>query len=109
MSEAQQPAPAPVPSNPRLYVVDRVEGGVVVLIAEDESGTGAPDDREVRVGALGIPVSEGDVLRVPVLADGAPSWQQAAADPAVRAERLKQAGERLARLKERDPGGDVVL
>lgn len=124
MTQAQQPAPDPIPapSDQRLYVVDRVEGGIVVLIAEDvPGGTGAladpqepPNppalpDEEVPASALGVPVREGDMLRVPVGADGGPEWSEAAPDPAARAERLSEAEARIARLRKRDPGGDIVL
>lgn len=118
MTQAQQPAPDPIPapSDQRLYVVDRVEGGIVVLIAEDvPGGTGAladpqvPPDEEVLASALGVPVREGDMLRVPVGADGGPEWSEAAPDPAARAERLSEAEARIARLRKRDPGGDIVL
>lgn len=130
MTQAQQPAPDPIPapSDQRLYVVDRVEGGIVVLIAEDapaEAGALADPqapadpqeppnppalpDEEVLASALGVPVREGDMLRVPVGADGGPEWSEAAPDPAARAERLSEAEARIARLRKRDPGGDIVL
>lgn len=130
MSEAQQPAPAPAdqrtyvvdaperreagdpepaPADRRTYVVDRIEAGVAALVADEEPVSGASGDVEVRVEELPFQVAEGDVLRVPVRPDGALLWGAAAADPAARARRLAQAEERLARLRKRDPGGDVVL
>lgn len=69
----------------------------------------APPDEEVPVSALGVPVREGDVLRVPVGTYGDPEWSEAAPDLAARAERLRDAEARLARLRKRDPGGDVAL
>lgn len=115
MSEVQQPPPRPTPppasfqhtpaESERTYVVDRIEDGVAVLIPDDEAF--APED--VPVQKLGLPVSEGDVVRVPVRADGSPAWKDVLADPDERAERIEQAEARLGRLRERDPGGDVVL
>lgn len=130
MSEAQQPAPAPADRRTyvvdaperregagdpepapdrRTYVVDRIEAGVAALVADEEPVSGASGDVEVRVEELPFQVAEGDVLRVSVRPDGALLWGAAAADPAARARRLTQAEERLARLRKRDPGGDVVL
>lgn len=117
MSEMHQPAPKPTspptasfrstaPSAPeRTYVVDRIEGGVAAMIPDDE--VFAPED--VLVRRLGCRVSEGDVVRVPVRADGSLAWNDARADPRRRAERIEQAEARLERLKKRDPGGDVIL
>lgn len=117
MSEMHQPAPKPTspppasfrstaPSVPeRTYVVDRIESGVAAMIPDDEGL--APED--VLVRRFGYRVSEGDVVRVRVRADGSLAWSDARADPQQRAERIKQAEARLERLKKRDPGGDVIL
>ena len=130
MSEAQQPAPAPADRRTyvvdaperregagdpepapdrRTYVVDRIEAGVATLVADEEPVSGASGDVEVRVEELPFQVAEGDVLHVPTRPDGILVWGAAATDPAARARRLAQAEERLARLRKRDPGGDVVL
>lgn len=101
MSEMQQ---APTGST-RIYVADRIEDGVAVLIPDDEAFA----SEDVPVRKLGRRVSEGDVVRVPVRADGSPAWKDVSIDPDQRAERLEQAEARLERLRERDPGGDVVL
>ena len=101
MSEMQQ---APTGSV-RIYVADRIEDGVAVLIPDDEAFA----SEDVPVRKLGCPVSEGDVVRVPVRADGSLAWKDVSIDPDQRAERLEQAEARLRRLMERDPGGDVVL
>ncbi len=117
MSEMHQPAPKPTspppasfrstaPSAPeRTYVVDRIESGVAAMIPDDEAF--APED--VLVRRLGYRVAEGDVVRVPVGADGSLVWSDATADPQQRAERIKEAEARLERLRKRDPGGDVIL
>lgn len=107
MSEVPQPAPtqppAPVVSE-RVYVVDRIEGGVVVLVPEDD----AFPDEEVSADDLGPAVSEGDVVRATV-SEGVLGWRDAVLDPLLKAERLKRAEDRLRRLRKRDPGGDIVL
>lgn len=116
MSEMQQPPPKPTPppasfqqtapaGSERTYVVDRIEDGVAAMIPDDEAFAA----EEVPVRELGRRVSEGDVMRVPVRSDGSLAWTDASTDPAARAERLERAKARLARLKRRDPGGDVVL
>lgn len=101
MSEMQQ-APG---GSVRIYVADRVEDGVAVLIPDDEAFA----SEDVPVRKLGRRVSEGDVVRVPVRADGSLAWKDVSVDSDQRAERLEQAEARLERLRERDPGGDVVL
>lgn len=88
----------------RVYVVDRISGGVAVLVPDDDT---LPDE-DVAVAALPPRLSEGAALRVPVHGS-TPVWHEAAADPQLRAEREKAARRRLERLAKRDPGGDVVL
>lgn len=82
--------------------VDRVEGKIAVLIADDGSV------HEVRVAELGPNAREGAVLRIP-LADGAPQWALATRDRAEEASRLQSARARLERLRRDDPGGDLSL
>lgn len=124
MSDAQQSAPAPAPADPRIYVVDRIEGDLAVLVADEapaqaasgdpsdsvhDSRTKGPAEAEIPVGELPVSVAEGDVLRIPVWPDGTLGWGAAVVDPSARAQRLREAEERLARLRKRDPGGDIVL
>lgn len=124
MSDAQQSAPAPAPADPRIYVVDRIEGDLAVLVADEapaQAASGDPSDSlhdsrakglaeaEIPVGELPVRVAEGDVLRIPVWPDGTLVWGAAVLDPSARAQRLREAEERLARLRKRDPGGDIVL
>lgn len=130
MSDAQQSAPAPAPADPRIYVVDRIERDVAVLVADEapaQAASGDPSDSvhdsrangqgeataqeeaEIPVGELPVTVAEGDVLRIPVWPDGTLVWGAAVLDPSARAQRLREAEERLARLRKRDPGGDIVL
>ena len=86
-----------------VWVVDRIESGVAILIADR-------DGRQADVPVAGLPagVVEGTVLRVPE-ADGRPVWSEAVADEEARQARLREAEEVLQRLRRRDPGGDVVL
>ncbi len=98
------------PTKTRVFVVDRIEGSVVVLV-EDAEGAAA---LEVARRALPDGLREGDVLRVPMLEgagsqSGAPLWEKAVVDRGERAGRETEAQEVLERLKGRDPGGDVVL
>jgi len=85
------------------YAVDRLAGRFAVLIGDD----GRP--RRVPRTELPGPVSEGDVLRVPLDGAGVPEWAAAMADPGERRRRLDEAERRLEKLRKRDPGGDVVL
>lgn len=91
-----------------ILVVDRVEGNHVVLLRDE--GAGARPAMEEIVDATQLPpVSEGDVLRVPARAPGELDWAAATVEPELRRARLRQANERLARLRRRDPGGDITL
>ena len=87
----------------RRFVVDRREGSVVVLVTD----TGEQHD----VPAAELPRScraEGAVLDVPL--DGATlRWRDARRNRIEERGRLREAGERIARLRRRDPGGDVSL
>ena len=90
-----------VPS--RVYVVDRIEGRTVVLVADDDDA-----DVEVPRKQLTVAVQEGTVLRVP-LKDGELDWKNAESDPAERARRLEEMRRRMSRLRKKDPGGDLEL
>ena len=87
----------------RIWVVDRVEGGVAVLVADDNGQT-----HDVPLSILPHGSREGSVLRVGESA-GEPLWNSAVLDEAFRLERLKQAESALDELRKRDPGGDIVL
>jgi len=92
-------------STPRIYVVDRIEGDrerLAVLVPDQGAAV------EVPVRQLPRGCAEGDVLRVPVRGGG-PVWGEAVWDAAEKARRLADARERLRRLRNGDPGGDVVL
>lgn len=86
-----------------LWVVDRVEGSIAVLIRDGDERT-----EDVSVRALPAGTREGSVLRVPEL-DGRPDWTAAVPDEDARRARLREAEEVLERLRRRDPGGDLKL
>lgn len=91
-------------TGPELWIVDRVDGGIVVLIEEDSEVV-------VTVSAelLGELAVEGAVLSVPVGGVGEPLWENAVRDSAAENEFRREAEARVERLAERDPGGDVAL
>ncbi|MXW17602.1 MAG: DUF3006 domain-containing protein [Gemmatimonadetes bacterium] len=86
-----------------IWVVDRFEGRLAVLVADD-------DERQVHVPVAKLPAGTraGAVLRVPH-ADGEPRWEAATVDEELRQARLREAEVTLDRLRRRDPGGDVAL
>lgn len=89
--------------NDVIWVVDRMEGAVAVLVRDGDERT-----EDVSVGALPGGSREGSVLRVPEL-DGRPDWAAAVLDPDAPRARLRAAAEVLKRLRRRDPGGDIKL
>ena len=86
-----------------LAAVDRIENRTVVVVT-DEGNT-----HEVLRHNLGVRVKEGNVLRVPTDAGGAPIWKEARRDPAEERRRAGEVRKRLDDLKRGDPGGDVNL
>ena len=98
------PPADPVNDTSRLLVVDRREGRMLVLVAED--GT------TVEVSAARLPKdcrAEGAVLRVPIDVRGDLHWVDTVRDHAEEARRLDELSRRAERLRRSDPGGDVVL
>ncbi len=91
-----------------IFVVDRIKGDRIVLVPDDPSPADTDPQRVLRRHQL-PPVAEGDVLRVPSKSDGRPNWSSAIVDSALREERLRDAEAGLARLRRRDPGGDISL
>ena len=86
-----------------VWVVDRIASPVAVLVRDEDERR-----EEVPVALLPGGVREGAVLRVPE-SGREPAWARAVVDEELREARLRQAEEVLARLRRRDPGGDVVL
>ncbi len=87
----------------RIWVVDRVEGRIAVLVADDDEET-----LDVPLNVLPHGLREGTVLKVPE-SKGHPLWGSAMLDEELRLKRLRQAETILDELKNRDPGGDIVL
>lgn len=87
----------------RIWVVDRVEGGVAVLVADDDQET-----LDVPLSVLPPGLREGSVLSVGE-SGGEVLWTSAVLDEELRLERLRQAEAALDELRKRDPGGDIVL
>jgi hypothetical protein len=85
-----------------FYTADRIEGDIAVLVGDDGVGV------DVRRTALRVRVREGIVLRVP-LSDRGPDWSSCTIDDVEGERRLAEARARLARLRNSDPGGDLVL
>ncbi len=86
-----------------VWVVDRVEGSIAVLIRDDDECS-----HDIPLASLPAGSRPGSVLRVPE-SDGTPDWTLATLDEGARLARLREAEEILARLRKRDPGGDVKL
>ncbi|WP_419937999.1 DUF3006 domain-containing protein [Candidatus Palauibacter sp.] len=86
-----------------IWVVDRVEGSVAVLVRDGDERT-----EDVPIEMLPAGSRAGTVLCVPVV-DGRPDWMAATLDEEERRARLREAEEVLERLKRRDPGGDITL
>jgi hypothetical protein len=86
-----------------FYAVDRIEGTVAVLVADDGTTT------EVPRSALPTRLREGSVLRVRLGANGKPDWSSAEIDRDEAERRLKEANDTLDEMKRSDPGGDITL
>ena len=86
-----------------FYAVDRIEGKVAVLIADDGATV------EMARSALPARLREGSVLRVRLGANGQPDWPSAEIDSNEQQRRLKEARETLDEMKRSDPGGDITL
>ena len=87
----------------RTWIVDRIEGEVAVLVADDDQ-----EILDMPLNVLPRGLREGAVLKVPE-SKGHPLWGSAMLDEELRLARLRQAEIILDELKNRDPGGDIVL
>jgi hypothetical protein len=92
-----------MPSPEAFYAVDRIEGAIAVLVGDDGTTT------DLERSALPARIKEGTVIRVSLGSDGRPDWSTAEIDEKERSRRLKTAQERLKKLSESDPGGDIML
>jgi hypothetical protein len=93
---------SPPPSTERLYVVDRIEQAVAVLVDDQGRSASVPTDR------LPPGTGEGVVLRIP-FERNVPNWSQAMIDRTETERRRNAARNALEELGERDPGGDVGI
>jgi hypothetical protein len=86
-----------------FFVVDRIEGKIAVVVADD--------GREFDVPRRDLPAKcrEGTVLRIDGASAAKPNWADAVVDEAEQKRRLDSARDTLRRLGESDPGGDVDL
>ena len=89
---------------PEVWVVDRVDGAVAVLVAQDTEIV-----VQVQAELLGADAVEGAVLLVPLGDVGEPIWAEAERDEEAEARFRADAEETIERLKKRDPGGNVAL
>lgn len=87
-----------------IWIVDRVEGALTVLVEEEGEIVVEVDTRE-----LGSNAVEGAVLVVPLGQVGEPVWSEAERDEGAEGERREEGERLLERLRRRDPGGDVSL
>ncbi|HMG19644.1 MAG TPA: DUF3006 domain-containing protein [Gemmatimonadales bacterium] len=86
-----------------FYAVDRIEGKIVVLVADDGTTLDVPRS------TLPTRLREGTVLRVRLGANGKPDWSSAEIDRDEEERRLKEANDTLNEMKRSDPGGDITL
>ncbi|MDP2954871.1 MAG: hypothetical protein Q8N53_00505 [Longimicrobiales bacterium] len=93
-----------MPELERIFVVDRREGPHLWLIADEDAVA-----VRILASALPFPVQDGACLWVRVDQGGGPDWTSARLDRDLQERRLEEAREALARLRRRDPGGDIVL
>lgn len=90
-------------STERTYVVDRIEGELVVLV-DDET------DEKVNLDSWELPaVDEGTVLAVELDNNGKPKWGAVTILAEETARRKKAGDSHIEDLKKRDPGGDITL
>jgi len=87
---------------PAFFAVDRIESGYAVLIGDD--------GRQFELPLASLPggTTEGTILAVPLRTDR-PAWSEAEIDAGERERRLEEAQARLKKLRQGDPGGDIIL
>lgn len=90
-----------------VWIVDRVESGVAVLVEDSDDEAAAVI--EMAAHLLGDLAVEGAILVVPLGTVGDPVWDRAERDTASEEARRAEAERMLRELKTRDPGGDVSL
>jgi Protein of unknown function (DUF3006) len=84
-------------------VIDRFESGLAVLVFDGGEVVEVSRDR------LPAGSEPGVVLRVQRDEEGMPIWSGAQIDESATEERIQEAESILKDLRQRDPGGDIVL
>jgi hypothetical protein len=97
------------PREEAVYVVDRLTRAQVVLVRDDDAAVVRVGRGRFEAAEEGGQLREGVVVRVPISAAGRAEWGRAVVDEEETERRLEEARARLERLRERDPGGDLVL
>ena len=85
------------------YCIDRFEGRMAVVIGDDGATYDVPKRR------LPKGVREGSVLRVDLGSDGVPEWKGARVDREEEGRRIREESDRIEKLREADPGRDLIL
>lgn len=89
-----------------VCAIDRIEGSgrdaIAIVVGDDERVL------EVPVHTLGTLAVEGAVLRVPLVGD-TPDWAAVRRDRGEESRRRKALANRVRKLRDRDPGGDIEL
>lgn len=85
------------------YCVDRIEGRMAVVIADNGTTYDVPKRR------LPKGVREGSVLRVELGPDGLPDWRGARVDREEEGRRIQQRSDRTRKIREDDSGSDLSL
>lgn len=86
-----------------LFAVDRLSGGIAVLVGDDGKTVEMPS-AELPQG-----LHEGSVLRVRFGLANQPDWSSAVIDKEEEQRRRKEAQRILDEMKRSDPGGDISL
>ena len=89
--------------NKRIWAVDRIEGDVAVLISDI-------DNRTVEVSLKKLPedTKEKSILHVFERRDQ-PVWNSAVLDESIEVQKESESEEIVEDLKQRDPGGDIII
>jgi len=90
-------------SDRRHFAVDQIENDLAVLLDDDGTGYAVP------VTKLPLALREGMVLSVRLDREGRPDWSTAVHDETEERWRLEEGTERIDRMRERDPGGDIEI
>ncbi len=89
--------------NKRIWAVDRIEGEVAVLVSDTSN-------RIVEVNLKKLPegMKEKSILRVFERKDQ-PVWSSAVLDESIEVQKESDGEDIVEDLKQRDPGGDIII